>query len=74
MALTAWNALDTMKKETGLVYVKVLEHAGVYPRKGQVRFPAVSGHSVNSGDHCYRRFGGDRQQDRLSSRDRRGLE
>ena len=29
---TAENALDIVKKETGLVFAKVLEHAGVYAR------------------------------------------
>ena len=29
---TAENALDVVKKETGLVFAKVLEHAGVYAR------------------------------------------
>ena len=31
-AITADNALDIVKKETGLVFAKVLEHAGVYAR------------------------------------------
>ena len=30
--ITADNALDIVKKETGLVFAKVLEHAGVYAR------------------------------------------
>ncbi|MDE6281228.1 MAG: galactose-1-phosphate uridylyltransferase, partial [Oscillospiraceae bacterium] len=30
--VTADNALDIVKKETGLVFAKVLEHAGVYAR------------------------------------------
>ena len=30
--ITADNALDIVKKETGLVFAKVLEHAGVYKR------------------------------------------
>ena len=30
--LTADNALDAVYKETGLVFAKVLEHAGVYAR------------------------------------------
>ena len=30
--ITAENALDIVKKETGLVFAKVLEHAGVYAR------------------------------------------
>ena len=31
-AITSDNALDIVKKETGLVFAKVLEHAGVYAR------------------------------------------
>ena len=31
-AITADNALDVVQKETGLVFAKVLEHAGVYAR------------------------------------------
>mgnify|MGYP000129004159 CR=1 FL=1 len=31
-AITADNALDIVKRETGLVFAKVLEHAGVYAR------------------------------------------
>jgi len=31
-AITAGNALDIVKKETGLVFAQVLEHAGVYKR------------------------------------------
>ena len=34
-AITADNALDIVKKETGLVFAKVLEHAGVYARTGE---------------------------------------
>ena len=30
--ITADNALDIVKKETGLVFAQVLEHCGVYPR------------------------------------------
>ena len=30
--ITAENALEIVKKETGLVFAKVLEHAGVYKR------------------------------------------
>ena len=30
--ITAENALDIVKKETGLVFAQVLEHAGVYKR------------------------------------------
>ena len=30
--ITADNALDIVKKETGFVFAKVLEHAGVYAR------------------------------------------
>ena len=30
--ITADNPLDIVKKETGLVFAKVLEHAGVYAR------------------------------------------
>ena len=30
--ITADNALDIVKKETGLVFARVLEHCGVYPR------------------------------------------
>ena len=33
--ITADNALDIVKKETGLVFAKVLEHAGVYARTGE---------------------------------------
>ena len=33
--VTANNALDIVKKETGLVFAKVLEHAGVYARTPQ---------------------------------------
>ena len=33
--ITAENALDIVKKETGLVFSKVLEHAGVFKRDGQ---------------------------------------
>ena len=38
--ITADNALDVVKKETGLVFAKVLEHAGVYARneKGREAF------------------------------------
>ena len=32
---TAGNALDILKKETGLVFAKVLEHAGVYARNSE---------------------------------------
>ena len=32
---TAGNALDIVKKETGLVFAKVLEHAGVYARNSE---------------------------------------
>ena len=32
---TAGNALDIVKKETGLVFAKVLEHAGVYARNDE---------------------------------------
>ena len=32
---TSENALDIVKKETGLVFAKVLEHAGVYARNGE---------------------------------------
>lgn len=35
--ITAENALDIVKKETGLVFSKVLEHAGVFKRDGQGR-------------------------------------
>ena len=31
-AITPDNALDIVRKETGLVFAKVLEHAGVYAR------------------------------------------
>ena len=31
-AITAENALDIVQKETGKVFAKVLEHAGVYKR------------------------------------------
>ena len=34
-AITADNALAIVKKETGLVFAKVLEHAGVYARTNQ---------------------------------------
>lgn len=39
-AFTAENALDIVKKETGLVFARVLEHAGVYGRTeaGQTAF------------------------------------
>lgn len=39
-AITADNALDIVQKETGLVFAKVLEHAGVYARneRGQAAF------------------------------------
>ncbi len=30
--ITADNALDIVQKETGIVFSKVLEHAGVYKR------------------------------------------
>ncbi len=30
--ITAENALDIVKKETGIVFAQVLEHAGVYKR------------------------------------------
>ena len=33
--ITADNALDIVKKETGLVFAKVLEHAGVYARNDE---------------------------------------
>ena len=33
--ITADNALDIVKKETGLVFAKVLEHSGVYARTGE---------------------------------------
>ena len=33
--ITADNALDIVKKETGLVFAKVLEHAGVYKRTAE---------------------------------------
>ena len=33
--ITADNALDIVKKETGLVFAKVLEHAGVYARTAE---------------------------------------
>ena len=33
--ITAENALDIVKKETGLVFAKVLEHAGVYARTAE---------------------------------------
>ena len=38
--ITADNALDIVYKETGLVFAKVLEHAGVYARtpEGQDAF------------------------------------
>ena len=38
--ITAENALDIVKKETGLVFAQVLEHAGVYKRteEGQAAF------------------------------------
>ena len=44
--ITTENALDIVKKETGLVFAKVLEHAGVYARTNQgkaafLRFLAV---------------------------------
>ena len=35
--ITADNALDIVKKETGLVFAKVLEHAGVYARTEEGR-------------------------------------
>ena len=34
-AITGDNALDIVKKETGLVFARVLEHAGVYKRTPQ---------------------------------------
>lgn len=36
-AITADNALDIVKKETGLVFAQVLEHCGVYARTAQGR-------------------------------------
>ena len=33
--ITADNAWDVVKKETGLVFAKVLEHAGVYERNAE---------------------------------------
>lgn len=40
-AITADNALDIVKAETGKVFAKVLEHAGVYARtpQGEERLP-----------------------------------
>ena len=35
--ITAENALDIVKKETGLVFAQVLEHAGVYKRTAEGR-------------------------------------
>ncbi len=35
--ITAENALDIVKKETGLVFTQVLEHAGVYKRTAEGR-------------------------------------
>ena len=35
--ITAENALDIVKKETGLVFAQVLEHAGVYKRTAEDR-------------------------------------
>ena len=34
-SITAENALDIVQKETGLVFAKVLEHAGVYARNAE---------------------------------------
>ena len=50
---TAENALEIVRKETGVVFAKVLERAGVYARtaEGPGRFPAVPGLSVNSEDY-----------------------
>ena len=38
--ITRENALDIVQKETGIVFAKVLEHAGVYTRtsQGQAQF------------------------------------
>ena len=33
--ITAGNALDIVRKETGLIFAKVLEHAGVYARNAE---------------------------------------
>ena len=37
--ITQDNALDIVQKETGLVFAKVLEHAGVYKRTAEGKLP-----------------------------------